>query len=61
MNETVSNKTQVTEFDKLLAESINKSNLKEGTRGSWGSGIWSYRNRLVTSVNSVRTYLRRTD
>ena len=31
MNETVSNKTQVTEFDKLLAESINKSNLKEGS------------------------------
>ena len=31
MNETVSSKAQVTEFDKLLAESINKSNLKEGS------------------------------
>ena len=31
MNETVSSKTQDTEFDKLLAESINKSNLKEGS------------------------------
>ena len=30
MNETVSSKAQVTEFDKLLAESINKSNLKRG-------------------------------
>ena len=31
MNETVNSKTQDTEFDKLLAESINKSNLKEGS------------------------------
>ena len=31
MNETVDSKTQNTEFDKLLAESINKSNLKEGS------------------------------
>lgn len=31
MNETVSSKAQETEFDKLLAESINKSNLKEGS------------------------------
>tara|TARA_B100000686_G_scaffold354715_1_gene466610 strand:+ start:2031 stop:3728 length:1698 start_codon:yes stop_codon:yes gene_type:complete len=31
MNETVSSKAQVTEFDKLLIESINKSNLKEGS------------------------------
>ena len=31
MNEIVSNKTKDTEFDKLLAESINKSNLKEGS------------------------------
>ena len=31
MNEVVNSKTQNTEFDKLLAESINKSNLKEGS------------------------------
>ncbi len=31
MNETVNSKAQDTEFDKLLAESINKSNLKEGS------------------------------
>ena len=31
MNETVSSITQDKEFDKLLAESINKSNIKEGT------------------------------
>ena len=31
MNEIVNSKTQDTEFDKLLAESINNSNLKEGS------------------------------
>jgi len=31
MNETVSSNARDTEFDKLLAESINKSNLKEGS------------------------------
>ena len=31
MNKTISTNTQDTEFDKLLAESINKSNLKEGS------------------------------
>jgi len=31
MNEVVNSETQNTEFDKLLAESINKSNLKEGS------------------------------
>ena len=31
MNETVSSKAQETEFDKLLAKSIDKSNLKEGS------------------------------
>ena len=31
MDEIVNSKTQNTEFDKLLAESINKSNLKEGS------------------------------
>ena len=31
MNELVNRENQTSEFDKLLAESIDKSNLKEGS------------------------------